>query len=65
LTPRQREIVRLLGEGRSYKEIADRLRVSFSTVNNHLANLRRRFGVHNTVELLRQAGGMTGPEGNP
>jgi len=55
LTPRQREVLQLVSEGHSSKEIAYRLGLSTKTVESHRAQLMKRLGVHSTAELLRSA----------
>lgn len=55
LTPRQLEIVRLVGEGLTNQEIADRLGLSRRTVEVHRFNMMRRLHVRNVAQLLRQA----------
>jgi DNA-binding NarL/FixJ family response regulator len=55
LTRRQREVLRLLAEGRTMKETADILSVSPSTVAFHKYAIKRTFGLHSNVELLRLA----------
>jgi DNA-binding NarL/FixJ family response regulator len=55
LTPRQREILRLAAEGHSSKEIAERLGVSYRTVEAHRAQLMERLGVHDLAGLVRFA----------
>jgi DNA-binding NarL/FixJ family response regulator len=55
LTRRQREVLRLLAEGRTMKETADILSVSTSTVAFHKYTIKRTFGLRSNVELLRLA----------
>ena len=55
LTPREREIVRLIGETHGSKQIAAALHISEKTVNTHRANLMRKLGVHSVSELVRYA----------
>lgn len=62
LTPRQREILALVVEGCSNKEIARRIAIREGTVKAHLAAIMRHFGVNNRVKLLlevsrQEAGG--------
>lgn len=64
LTPRQRETLRLIAEGRSTKEIAAELGVSVKTVETHRAQLRDRLGIHDTAGLVKyaQRTGLIPPE---
>lgn len=64
LTPRQRETLRLIAEGRSTKEIAAELGVSVKTVETHRAQLRDRLGIHDTPGLVKyaQRTGLIPPE---
>jgi DNA-binding NarL/FixJ family response regulator len=55
LSPRQREILQLIAEGRSTKEIAFDLGLSPSTVDTHRTELMRRLGIHDVAGLVRFA----------
>jgi DNA-binding NarL/FixJ family response regulator len=55
LTPRQREVLQLIAEGRSAKEIAAALRISRRTAEFHKARLMEALGVQNTAELIQYA----------
>lgn len=55
LTPRQREIVQLLAEGKNSREIATALGTTFKTVETHRANIMRRLECHSVTELVRYA----------
>jgi DNA-binding NarL/FixJ family response regulator len=55
LTPRQREILQLIAEGHSSKEIAQRLNVSTRTVETHRAQLMERLDIHDVAGLVRFA----------
>ncbi|MCU1348001.1 MAG: LuxR family transcriptional regulator [Acidobacteria bacterium] len=55
LTPRQREVLRLVSAGGTSKEIAKQLGVSYRTVEAHRLNLMRRINVHDTAGLVRYA----------
>lgn len=55
LTPRQREIVQLLAEGKSSKEVAVALGLSVKTAETHRANIMRRLDCHSISELVRYA----------
>lgn len=55
LTPRQREILRLIAEGRSTKEMAAELGVSIKTVETHRALLMERLDIHDVAGLVRFA----------
>lgn len=52
LTPRQQDIVNLIGKGYSDREIADHLQVSISTIKNHKQVLFRKVSVKSSLELL-------------
>ena len=53
LTAREREVVRLIGEGGSVREVAARLFVSPHTVKSHRANAMRKLGCRTTAALIR------------
>jgi DNA-binding NarL/FixJ family response regulator len=55
LTPRQREVLRQIAEGRSTKEIARRLRVSVKTVESHRAQIMERLGIRQVAGLVKYA----------
>ena len=55
ITPRQREILQLVAEGRSTKQIAARLGISIKTVETHRASLMERLGIHDIAGLVRFA----------
>ena len=55
LTAREQEILRLLAEGLSAKDIARKLFISPKTVENHRANLMNKLNLHSTIELVRYA----------
>jgi len=55
LTSREREIVQLLAEGRTSKEVASALSISTKTAETHRANIMRKLGFHSVSELVRYA----------
>jgi len=55
LTDREREVLQLLAEGRSNKEVATLLEVGLSTVETHRANLMQKLNLHNTAEIVLYA----------
>lgn len=55
LTERQMEILALLGDGLLKKEIADRLGISYATVDEHVAHIYDRLGVRNAPAAVNQA----------
>jgi DNA-binding NarL/FixJ family response regulator len=52
LTPREREILQLLAEGKSNKEIASLLGISVNTAEAHRANIMLKLGFHSITELV-------------
>ena len=55
LTPREREIVQLVAEGRSTKELADRLGIRPKTAETHRTNIMRKLNLHSVSEVVRYA----------
>jgi DNA-binding NarL/FixJ family response regulator len=55
LTPRQREILQLIAEGHSTKEIAHVLKISIKTVETHRSELMERLDIHDVAGLVRYA----------
>jgi len=55
LTPREREILQLLAEGKSNKEVANLLGISVNTAEAHRANIMLKLGLHSLAELVHYA----------
>lgn len=55
LTPREREVLQLVAEGRTNKEIATRLNLSVYTVDGHRTRIMEKLGLHSVGELVRFA----------
>lgn len=55
ISHREKQVISLLAEGFSFKEIADKLFISPRTVENHKSNILQKLGLRNTIELLRYA----------
>jgi DNA-binding NarL/FixJ family response regulator len=55
LTKREKEILKLVAEGLSNQEIADKLFISLRTVETHRLNLSQKLGVKNTAGLVKEA----------
>jgi DNA-binding NarL/FixJ family response regulator len=64
LTPRQREVLKLVTEGKSTKQIAATLHLSVKTVEAHRGELMRRLGIHDVAGLVKYAlrHGIIAPE---
>ena len=64
LTPRQREVLKRIAEGRSTKEIAYELKLSVKTVESHRAQIMERLGIRDVAGLVRYAmrAGLVPPE---
>jgi DNA-binding NarL/FixJ family response regulator len=52
LTMREREVIQLIAEGKSSKEVASRLNVSTKTAETHRSNIMRKLGVHSIRDLV-------------
>jgi DNA-binding NarL/FixJ family response regulator len=55
LTPREREIVKLIAEGYTNQQIADLLHRSVKTIESHRSNILRKLGIHDSIELVKYA----------
>jgi two-component system response regulator NreC len=55
LTPREREILQMLGEGNSNKEVATKLNLSLHTVETHRGNILEKLNLHSTAEMILYA----------
>ena len=55
LTDREKEVLQLLAEGRSNKEVATLLEVGVSTIETHRANLMQKLNLHNTADIVLYA----------
>ena len=55
LTPREREVLRLIVEGLTMKEISERLFLGFETIHSYTKYLRQKLGCNNTASLVRTA----------
>lgn len=62
LTPREREILQLIAEGKASKEIAAHLNISVKTVETHRMHIMEKLDIHNVADLVRYAfrSGITG-----
>jgi DNA-binding NarL/FixJ family response regulator len=55
ISPRERQIVKLVAESKSNKEVATILQISVKTVESHRANIMEKLGLHSVTELVRYA----------
>ena len=55
LTSREREVIQLLAEGKTSKEVAVALNLSVKTAETHRTNLMRKLGLHSVADLTRYA----------
>jgi DNA-binding NarL/FixJ family response regulator len=55
LTPREREIIQLIAEGKATKEVAETLGISIKTAETHRTNLMRKLDLHSPVDIVRYA----------
>jgi two-component system response regulator NreC len=55
LTPREREVLKLIGEGYTNQEIADQLSLSINTVQTHRSRIMDKLNLHSRAELMKYA----------
>ncbi|OQY32237.1 MAG: hypothetical protein B6241_11565 [Spirochaetaceae bacterium 4572_59] len=55
LSPREQQVLRMIAEGKGYKEIGHALNISGKTVNVHRANMNRKLGLETSVDLVKYA----------
>jgi len=55
ITPREKEVLELVAEGYSTKQIADKLSISIRTVESHRINMLKKLEVSNSAELIRKS----------
>ena len=55
LTSREREVLKLVGEGDTSREIAETLFISLNTIERHRTNIMGKLGMHNKSQLIRFA----------
>ena len=55
LTPREKEVLRLMAEGRSSRDIGAKLGISYTTVRTHIRSLGSKLGVHSKLEAIVKA----------
>jgi DNA-binding NarL/FixJ family response regulator len=55
LTPRERQILQLVAEGKTTKEIAALLNVSFKTAESHRNRIMKKLNIHNVTGLVHYA----------
>jgi len=55
LTPREREVVQLLAEGKTSKEVAAILKIAVKTAETHRANVMHKLGAHSLSDVVRYA----------
>lgn len=55
LTPREREVVQLIAEGRTHQEVADLLHISARTVDTHCNNIMKKLDIHDSAGLVTYA----------
>jgi RNA polymerase sigma factor (sigma-70 family) len=55
LTPREKEVLRLMAEGTSSRDIASHLGISYTTVRTHIRSLGSKLGVHSKLEAIVKA----------
>jgi DNA-binding CsgD family transcriptional regulator len=58
VTPREKEVIHLLARGLSSRKIAEKLGISFHTVESYRKHLLQKFSARTTVEMLLKAGNV-------
>lgn len=67
LTPRERQVLQLIGDGRTNQEIAEKLGLSVHTVQTHRVHIMNKLGLHNRAQLVSYAArlGLLGGSDSP
>jgi len=52
LTPREQEVLEMIGQGKTSRQIAGALNLSVFTVNNHRKHICKKMGLHSTAQLV-------------
>jgi len=52
LTPREREVLKIIGRGKTTKQVAEELGLSVATVGNHRKHICKKLELHSTAELV-------------
>lgn len=65
LSEREKEVARLVLEGKTYREIGETIYISPRTAEHHIARMRRRLGAENRSDLLVRLRRVLGPENPP
>ena len=69
LTPREKDILKLIAEGKTSRQIADSLNLSVFTVSNHRKHICKKFNLHSTAQLvafaIQQSSTRSGPGPSP
>jgi len=52
LTPREREVLKIIGQGKTTKQVAEELGLSVATVGNHRKHICKKLELHSTAELV-------------
>lgn len=67
LTPRERQVLQLIGDGRTNQEIAEKLGLSVHTVQTHRVHIMNKLGLHNRAQLVSYAArlGLLSDSGSP
>jgi DNA-binding NarL/FixJ family response regulator len=55
LTPHEKEVLRLMAEGKSSRDIGAKLGISYTTVRTHIRSLGSKLGVHSKLEAIVKA----------